>query len=334
MSLGFLNLNSKPKLKSILSIDMDKNSVYSCNSNFGDHGICGNIENIIQEIEIPKADIVIGGPPCQGFSLLNKNRRGDRRRELWRPYLDVVERCRASMFVIENVKELYKSNEYDDILSRALNLNFNVASRVLNAADYGVPQTRLRTFIIGVKNTLNIDIDSVIPKKSHSEHGNNGPKWRSVHDAISDLPKPLGTEINDCAPPLNLHFGRKPTEKSLLRYRLIPEGGNRFDLAGQAPELTPRCRLNKRSGSADLFGRLWRDRPSVTIRTEFLKPGKGRYPRPDQDRPITHREAARLMSFPDGFRFSGGKIDIARQIGNAVPPLPAQNMASPLLNSL
>lgn len=91
---------------------------------------------------------------------------------------------------------------------------------------------------------------------------------------------------------------------------------------------TPACWVKKKSGGTDLFGRLWWDRPSVTIRTEFFKPEKGRYLHPQADRPITHREAARLMSFPDDFIFKGTKIEVARQIGNAVPPIFAEKIAN------
>ena len=107
---------------------------------------------------------------------------------------------------------------------------------------------------------------------------------------------------------------------SLARYNAVPPGGNRFDLQKNAPELTPPCWVRKASGSTDLFGRLHWERPSITIRTEFFKPEKGRYLHPERPRPITHREAARLMGFPDCFRFKGTKTEIARQIGNAVPP--------------
>jgi DNA (cytosine-5)-methyltransferase 1 len=102
---------------------------------------------------------------------------------------------------------------------------------------------------------------------------------------------------------------------------------NRFDLLKNAPKLTPNCWIKKKSGGTDLFGRLWWDRPAFTIRTEFYKPEKGRYLHPVQHRPITHREAARLQSFPDGFIFCGTKIEIAKQIGNAVPPLLAARVA-------
>ena len=142
------------------------------------------------------------------------------------------------------------------------------------------------------------------------------------------FPKPIGTQIRSVAPPGDLHFGRSPTAKSRARYRAIPEQGmNRFDLERRAPELTPACWIRKRTGGTDLFGRLWWDRPAFTIRTEFYKPEKGRYLHPAQHRPITHREAARFQSFPDSFRFCGSKIEIAKQIGNAVPPLLAARIA-------
>ncbi len=149
-----------------------------------------------------------------------------------------------------------------------------------------------------------------------------------MRDAIGDLPLPEGTEIRDIPPPLNLHFGRSPTPMSLARYQAIPEEGmNRFDLQRIAPQLTPGCWIRKTKGGTDLFGRLWWDRPAFTIRTEFFKPEKGWYLHPAQHRPITHREAARLQTFPDSFGFTGSKIEIAKQIGNAVPPLLAARIA-------
>ena len=161
------------------------------------------------------------------------------------------------------------------------------------------------------------------------EYVKNPLPWKTVRNAIEDLPDPIGTEIRkDVASPLDLHFGRTPTEISLKRYKAIPcEGMNRFDLQRIAPEITPKCWINKKSGGTDLFGRLWWDKPSVTIRTEFFKPEKGRYLHPVKNRPITHREAARIQSFPDSFHFLGSKIEIAKQIGNAVPPLLAAQVA-------
>lgn len=101
--------------------------------------------------QIPPADVVIGGPPCQGFSLLNKNRQGDSRKQLWRPYFEIVECSGAQVFVMENVPQLLGSFEHGEIMGMAEAMGFKCWGEVLSAADYGVPQTRRRAFIIGCK---------------------------------------------------------------------------------------------------------------------------------------------------------------------------------------
>ncbi|WP_206202571.1 DNA cytosine methyltransferase [Thioalkalivibrio sp. XN279] len=324
LTCGFVDPGFCGEFTSVLAIDNDPDAVLTHKANFGPHALCVDIEKWLSETRsLPLADIVIGGPPCQGFSLLNKNREGDRRRGLWEPYMDVVERSAASLFLIENVEGLYKSPELVAIRSRAKALGFDTAATILNAADYGAPQTRRRTIVLGWRTGLDEAPLLFPPPQTHfPPDDSRQPKWRTVRDAIEDLGRPVGTEIRSCQPPDNLHFGRSPTDISLRRYQCVPEGGNRFDLQRNAPDITPQCWIRKTSGGTDLFGRLWWDRPSVTIRTEFFKPEKGRYLHPTQHRPITHREAARLMGFPDRFEFRGRKISIARQIGNAVcPPL-------------
>ena len=344
MSLGFSEHLGQP-FTPIWANDFNKYCADTYNFNFGDHCVVGDIVEILHEskIEIPQADVVIGGPPCQGFSLLNKKRENDPRKALWRPFLDVVEQCGAVIFVMENVPQLLGTNEHKEIVKSAESFGFKVWQSKLLAADYGVPQRRIRAFLIG----CNFMDPSIIfpPRKTHYnpakrssqmmlpiDYGNgylsNCDRWRTVRNAISDLSTPEGTEIRDVAPPFDIHFGRNPTDLSKKRYRAIPkEGMNRFDLQRIAPELTPKCWIRKTKGGTDLFGRLWWDRPAFTIRTEFFKPEKGRYLHPEQHRPITHREAARIQSFPDDFRFLGSKIEIAKQIGNAVPPLLAARVA-------
>lgn len=316
--------------------DIDKDAVATYNKNFGLHCHLGDIQSLLDKptTEIPQADLVIGGPPCQGFSLLNKDRTNDVRKQMWQPFMAVVERSHAEIFVIENVPQILDSEEFEEISVRARALGFNLYHEKLCSADFGVSQVRWRAFIVGCRFA---DPSAVFhPKKTHCDPKKFSmleviegiERWRTVRDAIADLPVPEGTAIRQIEAPLNLHFGRSPTELSMMRYRAIPEEGmNRFDLQRIAPELTPPCWINKKSGGSDLFGRLWWDRPSVTIRTEFFKPEKGRYLHPVQHRPITHREAARLQSFPDSFHFVGSKISIARQIGNAVPPLLARKVA-------
>lgn len=343
LSLGFSSIfghNFRP----VWANDFNRFAADTYNENFGDHCVVGDIIDLLSDpkLTIPTTDIVIGGPPCQGFSLLNKNRNGDKRRTLWHPFMEVVERSGAEIFVMENVPQLIDSDEYEEIVKYAVQLGFSTLAKAkLCAADYGVPQMRFRAFIIGcrftdpnkvfppLKTHYNPAIISVKNMTLQEGYINNPYPWRTVRDAIGDLSEPVGTEIrHDVAPPYDLHFGRTPTEISLKRYKSIPnEGMNRFDLQRVAPEITPECWKNKTSGGTDLFGRLWWDKPSVTIRTEFFKPEKGRYLHPCKHRPITHREAARIQSFPDSFRFLGTKIEIAKQIGNAVPPLLAVQIA-------
>lgn len=123
------------------------------NKNFGNICIPGDIVSLLEDpnIKIPTADIVVGGPPCQGFSLLNKKRSDDPRKKMWIPFMDVVERSGAQLFVMENVPQILGSLEYQEIEQRAEECGFKVWSGSLVAADYGVPQTRKRAFIVGAK---------------------------------------------------------------------------------------------------------------------------------------------------------------------------------------
>jgi len=349
MTAGFTRFG-KHVFTPVWANDYDLAAAATFECNFG-HMHPGDIVSLLDdhEVVIPKADVVIGGPPCQGFSLLNRERIGDPRRHLWIPFLEVVQRCDATVWMMENVPQLLGSPEHEAILERAADIGFRTKSAILCAADYGVPQTRYRAIIVGARSQ-----DPHLffpPKRTHRQppegphrplfNGNsagwtNHPKpWLTVRDAIADLEPPTETEIRgDVEPPLDLHIRRNPTKMSEERYRAVPEGGNRFDLQHNRPDITPGCWIRKTSGGTDLFGRLWWDRPSVTVRTEFFKPEKGRYLHPEQHRPITHREAARIQTFPDDFRFIGSKTDIAKQIGNAVPPVLAARLADVVLAML
>ncbi len=342
MTVGFTALMGH-FFEPVWANDFNACAVQTYNANFGAHCTPGDIVDLLQDrsVAIPHAEAVIGGPPCQGFSLLNKLRDGDERKQLWRPFMAVVKRAGADVFLMENVPQLIGSAEHQMILDKASEMGFKTVSARLCAADHGVPQIRWRAFIIGSRLC---DPRAVFPpKRTHYSPDLKQRRgfaegeipfiarpqpYRTVRDAIGDLEPPRGTEIRDDAPPYDLHFGRCPTQKSLKRYMAVAEEGmNRFDLQKRAPDLTPGCWIRKTSGGTDLFGRLWWNRPGVTIRTEFFKPEKGRYLHPEQHRPITHREAARLQSFPDGFHFVGSKIEVAKQIGNAVPPLLAARLA-------
>jgi DNA (cytosine-5)-methyltransferase 1 len=280
----------------------------------------------IQDVAVfPKCDLLVGGPPCQGFSNLGERLPNDPRRQLWRHYLRAVKDAEPSIFIMENVPPILKSAEYVEILLEAKGLGYEVEGRVLDAAFYGAPQHRKRAIIIGSRIGA-----PAFPEPTHRNpderlfsDSEQLPPWRTVRDAIGDLP-PKPTEEN-------WHIGRNPTEHSLRRYRAVPPGGNRFDLP---KELLPQCWIKKTKGGTDLMGRLWWDRPSVTIRTEFYKPEKGRYLHPEEHRPITHREAARLQGFDDDFHFCGKRIEVGIQIGNAVPPPLARQLGQSAMKQI
>ena len=269
-------------------------------------------------------DLIIGGPPCQGFSQLGKRLKDDPRNQLWRQYLNFVAHFRPKFFVMENVPQLLASEEFVCIKTKAEKLGYVVREKVLHAVNYGVPQRRKRAFIIGSRVGI-----PEFPEPTHVSDQKrdlityNLKSWAVVKDAIGDLPL---TPDNK-----NWHIGRNPTSFSLARYKCVPPGGNRFDLPR---ELMPECWKNKPTGSTDVFGRLEWTKPALTIRTEFFKPEKGCYLHPKAHRPITIREAARLQTFPDDYILMGPSIQVAKQVGNAVPSRLARAVGLKLLQLL
>lgn len=333
MTSGFRAAGFEP----ILAVEHNLHAAATYASNFGeDHTFWGDIGDAL-EAGIPEADIVIGGPPCQGFSNLGSKDVNDPRNQLWKRYLEVVERANPKVFVIENVQRFLKSAEFQLLTDEAENgmiSQYQLTPGVLLAADYGVAQRRPRAIIIGSR------IGEIpMPKPTHAKKPSpDQAPWATVRERISSLPAlPSTTSLPDSTTEffgehvpgifksVDLHFGRNPRELSLKRYDRIPPGGGRFDLPD---ELLSDCWRNKPTGTTDVMGRMRWDAPSLTIRTEFFKPEKGQYLHPQWDpkvrskrvnRVITHLEAARLQDFPDLFAWCGTKTEIAKQIGNAVP---------------
>ncbi len=274
---------------------------------------------------------------ARGFSNLGNKSATDPRNQLWKEYLRVVATARPKVFVLENVDRFSKSEEFQLLIEEAnhgLISKYQLTWGVLLAADFGVAQRRPRTILIG---SCIGEID--LPQPTHSRTGESGLRqWETVASRIAGLPvKPETTELPDSRTPyfghnvpgryknLDIHFGRKPIEKSLSRYDWIPPGGGRFNLP---EELLPRCWREKPTGTTDVMGRMRWDAPSLTIRTEFFKPEKGQYLHPqwegrgsgnNTNRVITHYEASLLQDFPKNFEWCGTKAQIAKQIGNAVP---------------
>ena len=321
MTQGFVQTGS---FTPILAVDFDEAACATYALNFGaDHVVSAPIETVAV---FPRADVVIGGPPCQGFSNLGKRDPNDPRNQLWRHYFRAIEQAQPDVLVMENVPQLLKSEEFVEFQGRVRELGYEVEARILNAADYGVPQRRKRAIVLATRRGRPEFPDPTHTDPANKDEAADRSPWRTVRHALGDLP--LQPTERDW------HIGRSPLPSSIERYKTVPEGGNRWDLFRARPDLTPQCWIKKVSGGTDLFGRLWWDRPAFTIRTEFYKPEKGRYLHPQADRPITHREAMRLQTFPDSFRWAGSRIEVARQVGNAVPCLLAQAIALSVVGML
>jgi len=348
MSLGF----SRAGFRAILAVEWDLHAAATYAANFGEsHTYWGDIATF-KEADIPEADVIIGGPPCQGFSNLGARDVGDPRNKLWKEYLKFVTSARPKVFVLENVERFRTSPEFALLKAEedgGLLKDYKLTDGVLLAADYGVAQRRPRTIVIGSR------IGPVsLPKPTHARvpTANLAP-WRTVQSAFGRLNLPEGPDTTELPESnveffghnvpgtfkgLDLHFARRPRELSLRRYDCIPPGGGRFDLPD---ELLPNCWRNKPTGTTDVMGRMRWDTPSLTIRTEFFKPEKGQYLHPQWDpgdparrvnRVITHLEAALLQDFPESFLWCGTKIQVAKQIGNAVPPGFAEAIARHVKN--
>jgi DNA (cytosine-5)-methyltransferase 1 len=311
------------------AVEMDSAAAATFSLNHPDaETFAGDIVSWISHQNIQPVDVVVGGPPCQGFSNLGHRRARDPRNALWRRYVDVLLLSGPKYFVLENVADFLRSGQFESMRQATRPSgrlrDYRIDSAVLNAADFGVPQVRKRAIVIGSHRDLPPPGLPVGPLEGQPS------SWRTVRDALNsvpyevdaiDLPRTTMTITGNQDRPgpfktSELHLGRRPTSLSLARYRAIPEGGNRMDLPD---ELKAPCWVGHRSGSGDVMGRLIWDKPSVTIRTEFWKPEKGRYLHPAADRPITLMEGALLQGFPEDYLWCGSKTEIGRQIGNAVP---------------
>lgn len=328
---GFSNgLDKLNNFKTLIGVDYDKNAVHTFKQNNSDAiGIVGDLTNLRVKEEVIKIskelniNMIIGGPPCQGFSLKGKLLGlEDPRNFLFLEYINIVTELKPEIFVIENVKNLLNALDgyfLQQILTKFKELGYIVNYGVLNAKDYGVPQNRERAIIIG---SLSKSVE--LPNIANSVK-------TTVRDAISDLSYLNSGEGENESDYLNLpetdyqkklrgkklynHFATSHSEIALYKLSLIPPEGDKSSL--------PKELIGKQKFSTT-WSRLKWDDLSPTIDTRFDTPSNGRNSHPYLNRAITPREAARLQSFEDDFIFYGSKTSICKQIGNAVPPLLAK----------
>lgn len=311
----------------VAAVEQNRAAASTYAANFGeDHVHWGDIQDWVKG-DLPEADAVVGGPPCQGFSNLGKRSPFDPRNELWRHYMETLLKVRPRAFLIENVDRFGGSDQFQmlvqETLTGGLLEDYQIDAKVVRATDFGAAQLRRRFIVIGTHRDL--------PKIEVPTGSVPRDEWKTVRQALEglsefvdqgdrDLPSATTEYFGLVVPGVfkspDLHITRFYTDRSLERFGHIRVGGNRLDLPDR---LKARCWIGHDKGSLDVMGRMHWDRPSVTIRTEFFKPEKGRYLHPEQHRAITHHEAARIQGFPDHFQWCGSKLEIARQIGNAVP---------------
>lgn len=276
-------------------------------------------------------DVIIGGPPCQGFSTLGKRFIDDPRNKLFKEYVRIVNDIRPKFFVMENVSGIL-SMEGGKVLENILNsfqeIGYKLEYRLLNAAEYGVPQQRERTIFIGTRT----DVEIRYPKKTHSLNGDpNLKKALTLWDAIGDLPQSDEEEITSYTNEPTNDFQKKirngatelvnhkpPThnEKAKNMMKYIPMGKSAWDVEDIMPkEFMPT------SGYGNTYARLNANEPGMTITRNFACISSSRCIHPYLNRGLTAREAARIQSYPDNYKFLGTKSDIHIQIGNSVPPI-------------
>lgn len=266
------------------------------------HSIAADItkvsaKDLLKEAGIGKGDvdIVIGGPPCQAFSIFGQ-RKGlaDPRGNLVWDYLRIIREIQPKAFVFENVagiKSIHGGKLFADMLEQlTLEGTYTVSAHSYQVAEFGIPQFRDRVFVIGARN--GVTVPPMIP--THGENSINGKKYRTVKEALRFLPKPENNHV------ISNHIGRNHSAQIITRYKNLEFG-----------ERDPKTRINKLNPS----------RPSYTIIVGSDKGGGKGHVHPTVPREVTPREFARMQTFPDWWVFAGTGRHVIRQVGNAVPPL-------------
>lgn len=319
-SLGFAAVNAViPVFKFLGGCDINKISAETYAHNFDTPLINMDISDFVHEKEKlqrllddigydkRQPTILIGCAPCQGFTSHRKkhwNEDDDVRNNLITVFAKIVSSIKPEAFVMENVPE-FLSKRYWKYFAAAKERyereGYTVKENIYNAASFGVPQERFRSVIIGMKKEFLLPEGYLKPDE-----------YRTVRDAIGKLP-PVPAGVADPLDPMHKSASHKKTTLDVIR-QVPHDGGNRPKGVG------PAC-LDRTKGFSDTYGRLYWDRPSITITHYARNPASGRYIHPEQDRGLTAREASLLQSFPWNFEFLGKSDDIFRQIGEAVPPL-------------
>lgn len=350
ISQGFMRargLDGEPLFDVRLLVDNDKEAAHSFKSNYpGISFLPKDIRQVTSKeiLELAgskRIDVIVGGPPCQGFSSVGKRILDDKRNELLKDFMALSLDLKPMAILMENVPNVLGSahaplvSEISELLAEN---EYTAKTVVSQATDYGVPQIRRRAFLLALRRGFKF-LDPFFPPATQ-EKG----KPINVEEAIGDLPPLKAGEGEDalpfpCPPFSNYqkdrrrsaflvfnHISRNHNPAFLEKISIIPEGGGNRDL-------DPEVQFSDNYFS-QAYARLSRKEPAYTVTAHFMNPGSGRYIHYRDRRSITPREAARLQGFDDSFVFHGTSASQARQIGNAVPPLMAKAWAEQIARTI
>jgi len=318
----------------LLSFDIDNQCIETISKNkkyFGHKAKQADIADMLNGALLKKCgikrgelDLLAGGPPCQGFSIQRIGEDKDIRNQLVLKYEKLIEELYPKCFLMENVSGIAGKRGktiLHQLISSAEKMGYVVSLKMLNAQNYGVPQRRKRCFIVGVRRELGVKF----------EYPQTSKIVQTVRDTIGNLPVPL--EDGTDHPKISFHRRDKLSKKNLERIKAITEGQGRDALP---KKLLAKCHHVSSSviGHRNVYGRMAWDDVAPTITARFDSFTRGQFGHPYQPRTISLREGALLQTFPKDFIFTGNKVDVARQIGNAVPPVLAKKVGQSIIKCL
>lgn len=310
LDLGFeMAENPNIKFHTQWTNDFDESSCQTYKKNFPKtEVVCADIWDYDLN-DMPECDVILGGFPCQDFSILSKRNGLDAKRGLlYTKFVEAVTLKKPIIFIAENVKGLLSANKGDAIkriIDDFSKIGYHVHYKLIKFAEYGVPQIRERVIIIGIREDL--DGDFKWPESTHTKE--NYVSSKKALEGVEEVP--YNNNVQNMKP------------KTIKMLKAIPPGGNFQDLP---PELAVKGLMS------GIYKRLHPDKPSSTI---IANGGGGTWGyHYSEPRSLTNRERARLQSFPDDFIFEGTITQIRRQIGNAVPPMGAKVIAEAVLKHL
>jgi len=290
--------------ESVFAAELDPKAVATYNR---------NLDNVAEEWDVQcvkeglEYDVLVAGPPCQGFSTLGRRDPKDTRNALSLNVFHWAEKHRPKVVLIENVPQFLDSEYWLKLNQMFSEIGYECVSWVLNSENYGVAQKRKRSFTVFSKIGL--------PDE---------PKDLGVRLTLKDAFKGLsGKPTGD-----NFHVSPVPSDLAMSRMKVIPPKGDKRDVMAANPMLCPPSWFKMGNQAVDVWGRMDWEKPSNTLRCSFQSPSKGRYLHPTENRVITLREGARIQGIPDSWTFVGDRTSIARQIGNGVPVPLAEAVAN------